>query len=423
MAGDVIDEADNCATGLEATYSDSLTDGDCPNSYVITRTWTLTDDCDNTTTKVQTITVDDTTAPTFTVPADIALECDQSTEPDATGTATNILDNCSTGLTATYVDVRTEDASCPNAYVIARTWTVTDECLNESSQTQTITIQDTTAPLPTSSFANSINVTCDQSIPEVPVLEFEDNCSDEEITAIFDEVSTDDGSGNSYTITRTWTVIDVCMNQATYTQVINVNTAGSTIVLDDESLCIAEKFDFDLNSVLPDNIDQSGMWMETSGKFTITNGSINPFEDFMNADGTTYDENDLGDYEFTYTLTSGACPVSYSFTLNLNGDCIVLDCESYEISQAVTPNGDAYNQTFEITGLEGCGYTIELQIFNRWGAKIYDNKNYQNDWSGTASNASVGGANLVPTGTYYYVINIKNSGLKPITGPIYVSSN
>ena len=36
----------------------------------------LTDDCDNTTTLVQTITVDDNTAPTFTVPADLTVECD-----------------------------------------------------------------------------------------------------------------------------------------------------------------------------------------------------------------------------------------------------------------------------------------------------------------------------------------------------------
>ena len=44
----------------------------------VSRTWTLTDDCGNTTTLVQTITVQDTTAPTFTVPANITIECDQN---------------------------------------------------------------------------------------------------------------------------------------------------------------------------------------------------------------------------------------------------------------------------------------------------------------------------------------------------------
>ncbi|MCK8482403.1 hypothetical protein, partial [Psychroserpens algicola] len=77
LTGDVTDEADNCSTDLEATFTDTIADGACANESVITRTWTLTDDCDNTTTLVQTITIQDTTAPTFTVPESIALECDQ----------------------------------------------------------------------------------------------------------------------------------------------------------------------------------------------------------------------------------------------------------------------------------------------------------------------------------------------------------
>ena len=103
---------------------------------------------------------------------------------------------------------------------------------------------------------------------------------------------------------------------------------------------------------------------------------------------------------------------------------MVLPCgeEDVEISKAVTANFDGINEFFMITGVEDCGFTYELQIFNRWGAKIYENFNYQNDWNGTSSKASIGSSNFVPTGTYYYVINIKNSGLRPFTGPIYVST-
>ena len=43
-------------------------DGDCVGSYQMVRTFTATDDAGNETTLVQTITVEDTTAPELTIP-------------------------------------------------------------------------------------------------------------------------------------------------------------------------------------------------------------------------------------------------------------------------------------------------------------------------------------------------------------------
>ncbi len=56
VLGDVLDETDNCATGLEAAYTDNLSFLFGCNGYVL-RTWSLTDFCGNTTTHTQTITV------------------------------------------------------------------------------------------------------------------------------------------------------------------------------------------------------------------------------------------------------------------------------------------------------------------------------------------------------------------------------
>jgi hypothetical protein len=49
LTGDVTDEADNCSSGLEATYADNVVAGECANESTITRTWTLVDECGNTT--------------------------------------------------------------------------------------------------------------------------------------------------------------------------------------------------------------------------------------------------------------------------------------------------------------------------------------------------------------------------------------
>ncbi|MDG4717128.1 HYR-like domain-containing protein, partial [Winogradskyella marincola] len=219
ITGDVTDEADNCSTDLEATYTDSVANGSCANESVITRTWTLTDECDNTTTLVQTITVEDTTAPTFTVPADITIECDvDPSDLSITGDVTDEADNCSTGLEATYTD-SVANGSCANESVITRTWTLTDECDNTTTLVQTITVEDTTAPTFNEALPTDVTVECD-AVPTAETLTANDNCGD--ATVNFEEEITNSTCDNSYTLTRTWTAADACGNETVHSQSITV---------------------------------------------------------------------------------------------------------------------------------------------------------------------------------------------------------
>src|SRR5207247_5029374 len=60
--GDVVNEADNCSTGLQATFTDVTASGPCQGTHVITRTWHLADNCGNAAAdQVQTRTEEDTT--------------------------------------------------------------------------------------------------------------------------------------------------------------------------------------------------------------------------------------------------------------------------------------------------------------------------------------------------------------------------
>jgi gliding motility-associated-like protein len=418
LSGDVRDVADFCSANLEATFVDTITNGDCANSSIITRVWTVTDDCDNATALVQTITIEDTTAPTFTIPESITIECDQDiTDINTTGDVTDETDNCSTELEATFTDVITE-GDCTNNFTITRTWSLTDDCDNTTTLIQTITVVDSTAPTLVGEFEDIIDIAC-SDIPEVPNLVFEDACS-ENMTVEFNETSTSDGSVSDYTIIRDWFVADECGNEAIFTQTINV-TVATDINVDEEDLCIGEDFDFDLFDLLLGDYDPDGVWAVTSGIAAIDGSFFNP-SSLLDAAGN-YTDDQLSSYEFTYTY-AGFCPGEVSVTITLNDECIVLPCgqDDLIISKAVTANFDGVNEFFTITGTETCGFVFELQIFNRWGAKIYDNSNYQNDWNATASSGSIGNSEFVPTGTYYYVLNIKNSGLRPVTGPIYVST-
>ncbi|MBC8883020.1 hypothetical protein H9X57_05275 [Flavobacterium piscinae] len=133
---------DNCAGEISAEGVDTTVAGDCPNSFVITRTWTFVDACSNETSISQTITINDTVAPAFVeeLPASLTVECD-AVPTVATLTAT---DNC--GEASVAFTESTEQGQCANAYVVTRTWTATDECGNETTHTQIITVQDTVSP-------------------------------------------------------------------------------------------------------------------------------------------------------------------------------------------------------------------------------------------------------------------------------------
>src|SRR6185369_11790903 len=128
--------------------------GTCP--LVITRTYTITDACGNSTTVTQTINVNDTQAPVITCPATQAFCFDASNNysiPVLTAT-----DNCTSNLTITYQvtgattrsGTGTDASGVFNQGASTITWTVTDACGNTATCTTTVTINngvhtDTTA--------------------------------------------------------------------------------------------------------------------------------------------------------------------------------------------------------------------------------------------------------------------------------------
>jgi hypothetical protein len=148
--GDVTDEADNCNNSLDAVFADLESPGSCDGETILTRTWTLTDDCGNSTVKVQTITIKDNTPPTFTVPADITIykdnNCNHNASVAVTGDVTDEDDNCDNTLNAVYSDV-TNPGSCIGNEIITRTWSLTDDCENSTVKVQTIFVLDTTRPV------------------------------------------------------------------------------------------------------------------------------------------------------------------------------------------------------------------------------------------------------------------------------------
>ncbi|MCF1193266.1 hypothetical protein LRR18_16875, partial [Mangrovimonas sp. AS39] len=129
---------DNCAGDITATAVDSMDDTDTCN-IVVTRTWTFTDACNNSSSVSQTITIQDTIAPVIDTPAsDIAIECSADGDQGgieawlASNGGATATDNCNSEIT--WTNTYGGDASdCSQA--IAVTFTATDACGNSVSTT------------------------------------------------------------------------------------------------------------------------------------------------------------------------------------------------------------------------------------------------------------------------------------------------
>ena len=208
--------SDNCGEVTMEVTSETAA-GDAAGNYVITRTFTATDDAGNSTSAEQTITVQDTTAPEFTfVPADYTVECSEEMPMDV-ATAS---DNC--GEVTIEVESETTSGNATGNYVITRTFTATDDAGNSTSTSQTITVVDTTAPI--------LNVPADYTAEcsdEMPMDDAtaSDNCGEVSIE-VTSQTTAGDAAGN-YVITRTFTATDDAGNATSATQTITVQDTTS----------------------------------------------------------------------------------------------------------------------------------------------------------------------------------------------------
>jgi hypothetical protein len=208
---------DNCDASVNITYSETNMGGGCPQ--MIKRIWTASDNCGNTTTAIQIVTVVDNTSPVFEEMSPIIqLECDQldSYMPIAT-------DNCTQNLVVNIINETSIPGECFGN--IQRTYAVTDHCGNTTTATQTIEVVDNTPPV-ISNVPYTTVVQCGDNIPVVPTnIVAHDNC-DPNVTVQFHEAQS--GVECPYTITRMWVATDMCGNESVQTHVISVINPVST---------------------------------------------------------------------------------------------------------------------------------------------------------------------------------------------------
>lgn len=185
--------------------------------------------------------------------------------------------------------------------------------------------------------------------------------------------------------------VDVSWNGCTATDSVTVRQADlpSISLGEDFQKCTSDEVTLEVIFLEPVTGNLTYTWFRDGGAITGTGSSITV--------------TDFGTY--SVIVDNEGCTSETQVTISQyasNPNCT--------ISNGLSPEGSpGFNDYLDLEFLSIRTGIENLQIFNRLGRLVYEQQNYVNQWEGQ----SLDGDKL-PTGTYYYVINL--SGNDPVYG-------
>ncbi len=92
-----------------------------------------------------------------------------------------------------------------------------------------------------------------------------------------------------------------------------------------------------------------------------------------------------------------SCTASDTMRVNVHDD--------YRITpgRLLTPDANGINDTWVIDNIDSYD-DCNVSVYDRWGNEVFSTDHYQNNWAGTNRNGDI-----LPDGTYYYLVRFKNS--------------
>jgi gliding motility-associated-like protein len=169
-----------------------------------------------------------------------------------------------------------------------------------------------------------------------------------------------------------------------------------------EIMGVCESKDFVLKAIpLVNSYNSSEVsyqWKDNTGGTVGTDSSI------FNVSNLIASSSVIENFPLNYTLTIISTPNGCETTNSVAIEGIYCD-----IQKGISPDGNGSNDYFDLKLLK----VKKLQVFDRYGIKVYSQANYTDQWKGQSDSG-----NELPSATYYYVIEFNNSELK--TGWIYL---
>ncbi|WP_422079920.1 FG-GAP-like repeat-containing protein [Ulvibacterium sp.] len=384
----------DCGGTVTATTNDPLEYNE-QGTFIVT--WTYDIGNGNTSTQRQTVIVEDAMAPV----------ADRATLPDIIGgcgatvtEAPTATDNCAGTVTATTND----PLSYPEQGTYTITWTYGDGNGNTSTQVQNVVVENSiTSATPDIAILPEVRGECSATVTTVPTAT--DNCGGT-VTATTNDPLTYTEQG---TFIITWTYGTGNGNTSTQTQ---------TVIVEDlvPPMAIAQDVTVEL-----DENGQAAIAAEDVDNGSTDNCGIAD----LALDMSIFDCPELGDtvVELTVTDVSGnssSATATVTFTAPDNNSDGVADTCGSEVSiipgPAVSPNGDNINDTWVIENITDFPDAL-VKVFDRNGREVLSTDNYRNDWGGTEGT----GGNLLPVGSYYYIVHLRQPTARNVTGWLYLN--
>ncbi|HRE76022.1 MAG TPA: HYR domain-containing protein [Flavobacteriales bacterium] len=386
--------SDNCSAAGSITITQSPSAGTVITGTTIV-TLTATDGAGNSATCTFSVILTDNTAPVVT-------NCVSPQNVNITSGCTHTLgdytsqvtytDNC--GSSSVTVTQNPAAGTAISAGTTTVTLTLTDANGNQSTCNFTVTVADTEAPV--INCTANIN-SCNQVVTFVAPTAT-DNCG---TATVVQTDATGLSSGSTFpigTTTLTYSATDAAGNISTCSFTVTVDAATSPAVAGPDVIVCDTVNTVTITATAPSN--GTGTWVILSGAGTIGTPT---------SATTTVTNLSNGTSVLAWVVTpTGACPPTSDSLL-----IVMSTCFEIIIPTGFTPDGDGTNDVWEIPFLNLYHPNCTVQVFNRWGAKLFESTGYADPWDGSFK------GNKMPVGSYYFVIDFAD-GSDPVKGTVTI---
>ncbi|MCB9196314.1 MAG: gliding motility-associated C-terminal domain-containing protein [Flavobacteriales bacterium] len=389
---------DNCSGTITGTTTTTFPITAQGSTTIV---WTFDDGYGNLTTQDQIVNINDVTDPAAICQNITAyLNSAGSILLSASDIDNGSYDNCSIST----FNLNISSLDCSNIGTNSVVLTVEDIAGNQATCNAIVMLLDTVSP---NAICQNVNLSLDNSgIATLNVADINNNsydaCGIQSLA--LDQTSFDCSKIGTNTVVLT--VVDQSNNMASCSSNVTVvdDLAPSFTCVTDQNVTTNNTCTYvieDYRNLITGITDNCSSTNFVISQIPAPGSSV--LADQINPDGTE------GSSLVTITVEDeNGNQETCSFTVN------VICFEELFIPGFFSPNGDGKNDLFEINGLLKYPNN-EIVIFNRWGNEVFASTNYANDWNGKSSGALTLGNGDLPSGTYYYVINL-GDGSAPITG-------